>query len=253
MQGPRVFIEPDAVDAANVRIDGDAFDHVAVVLRRGVGDRIIAVDARSGVEHLAEIRHIGRGMLEAGILETTLAREQPSVHLCLYQGLPKGKRFPLVIQKCTELGVARIVPMLTERVVARVAPDEAGGKLSRWAKIGQEAARQSMRPMPPIIESPTEFGDALADWQASGGIGLLLDEALAGDRSHGLRAELQAVEPGTRVSIFIGPEGGFSSPEAAQAREAGLVPVGLGSRILRTETAAITVCAIVMYEAGLLG
>lgn len=253
MPEPRVFIEPDAVRGATLHLAGDAFEHLAVVLRRGVGDRFIAVDAGSGVEHRVEITEVGRGALQGAVLETAEAREQPAVHLCLYQGLPKGKRFPLIIQKCTELGVARIVPVLTERAVARVEPGEAGGKLARWTKIALEAARQSLRPLPPAIEAPLELRAALADWRSGGGIGLLLDEALAESDDGGLRRSLAEMAPGGRVSVFIGPEGGFPAEEAQTARDAGLLAVGLGSRILRTETAAIAVCAIVMYEAGQLG
>ncbi len=253
MPEPRIFIPPDAIRGSALHIAGDAFEHVAVVLRRGVGDRFIAVDAHSGIEHTARITEVGRGALEATVLQTREAREQPAIHLCLYQGLPKGKRFPLIIQKCTELGVARIVPVLTDRAVARVEPDDAGGKLTRWRKIAQEAARQSLRPVPPVVEAPLGLQAALADWQGGGGIGLLLDEALAGSGEGGLRAGLAELPAGGRVSVFIGPEGGFSAEEAETARDAGLRPVGLGSRILRTETAAIAVCAIVMYEAGQLG
>jgi len=253
MPEPRVFIEPDAIRGAAIHLAGDAFEHVAVVLRRGVGDRFIAVDAHCGTEHTAQITEVGRGALQATVLQTAEAREQPTIHLCLYQGLPKGKRFPLIIQKCTELGVARIVPVLTERAVARVEPDEAGGKLTRWTKIAQEAARQSLRPIPPVVDAPLDLRAALADWRTAGGVGLLLDEALAGSDDGGLRAGLAGIPPEGRVSVFIGPEGGFSTEEAETARDAGLLAVGLGSRILRTETAAIAVCAIVMYEAGQLG
>lgn len=253
MPEPRIFIQPSALHGTALHLQSDAFEHLAVVLRRGLGDRFIAVDALSGVEYVAQISSLGRRGLEAVVVESRQARERPSIELFLYQGLPKGKRFPLIIQKCTELGVARIVPVLTERTVVRVEPDGVGEKAPRWARIAREAARQSMRPLPPIVEAPLELPEALSDWKASGGMGLLLDEALAGRGDSALRAALSGITDARRLSVFVGPEGGFSAHEAQLARDTGLAPVGLGSRILRTETAAIAICAVVMYEAGELG
>ena len=106
---------------------------------------------------------------------------------------------------------------------------------------------------PPEIAEPVEFGEALADWKASGGPGLFFDEALAGDEEHSLAEALSEVRSEQKLGLFVGPEGGFSEAEAQMAAEAGLVGSSLGQRILRTETAALVVCAIVMYESGELG
>ncbi len=253
MAVPRILVTTNAIEGARIELAGEAFHHLSVVLRRGVGERFWAVDPQTGTEYLAEITRLGDSALTGQVLEQAEARSQPAVELTLYQGLPKGRRFPLILQKCTELGVSRIVPVVTARTVVQLDGKRAASKLQRWGKIVAEASRQSMRPIPPEVTEPVEFGEALADWQASGGLGLFCDEGLAGEDSAGLGQMLAKLELPQRLGAFIGPEGGFTQDEAEMAVAAGLVAVGLGDRILRTETAAITVCAIVMYECGELG
>ncbi len=250
---PRVFADADRIAGQEIELNGEPFHHLAVVLRRTVGDRFYAIDPTSGAEHLIEILTINDRTIRGRILERVETREQPAMELTLYQGLPKGKRFPLILQKCTELGVARIVPVLTGRSVVRLDGQAAADKLTRWAKIVQEAARQSMRPTPPQVTEPMQFAEAVADWRASGKVGLFFDEGLAGDQEHTLTHAMAELGLHRELAVFVGPEGGFTAQEAQTATDAGLVSVSLGNRILRTETAAIVACAIVMYECGELG
>jgi 16S rRNA (uracil1498-N3)-methyltransferase len=253
MAVPRVFVDGGAIAGGHIEVGDEASHHLAVVLRRKQGDHFYAIDGNSGMEYLVEITEVTERGVSGRVLQQAEAHEAPAREVTLYQGLPKGKRFPLIVQKCTELGVVRIVPMTTARCVVRIDEQRAARKLQRWQKIAQEAARQCMGSSPPEISQLLGFGEALADWEASDRPGLFLDEALAGDEEHGLAAALAKLRSRQKLGIFVGPEGGFSEEEAQMAVEGGLIAVSLGSRILRTETAAVVACAIVMYEGGELG
>lgn len=249
MSHPRVFVKPDAVCDESITITGDAYHHLAVVLRADPGDRFCAVLADEETEYLTEITEITADTLTGRIIGTRAPEREASVEITLYQGLPKRTRFKMVLQKCTELGVQRIVPVITERSVIQLSAERARKKVKRWNKICTEAARQSQRVIPTDVAMPMSFPDALEDWNAQIQ-GLVLDEGLADSEGTGLSDVLRPRGPGDRIALFIGPEGGFTPDETEKARGAGLIPVGLGPRILRTETAAIVACAIVMYEAG---
>ncbi len=253
MSAPRVFVDASAISGDLLTVTGDPYRHVAVVLRRRAGDCFIAIDAATGEEYIAEISTVSEAELTAQVIRKLDPRDNPGLRLTIYQGLPKGKRFPLVLQKCTELGAARIVPVMTARSVVRIEPGNAADKVARWSKITEEAARQSMRSIPPEVAVPVDFAAALADFEASGAFGIFLDEELAGRDEIRLADVLSNARSEVAIAAFVGPEGGFTPEESKAAAAAGLIPVGLGSRILRTETAAIAIAAIIMYEAGELG
>lgn len=248
---PRLYLPTGSIQPPRVALPADAARYLRVVLRLHEGDEFRAFDT-SGVEYRVKLV-LEEGEAQGEILETLAARPGPAVEVTLYQGLPKGKRLPLIIQKCTELGLARLVPVQTARSQVKIDEREAEGKASRWQKIAAEAAEQSGRTLPPVVEPAANWRQALADWQERGEPGLLLDETLAGETQRGLRQALSELDHPARLSVFVGPEGGFAPQEAASARQAGLSPVSMGPRILRTETAAIVICALVMYEYGELG
>lgn len=248
---PRLYLPTECLTPPTVTLPEDAAHYLRVVLRLKAGDEFQAFDT-GGNEY--RVRLVVTGESASGeIVEALPPRQGPRVELTLYQGLPRGKRFPLIIQKGTELGLARLVPVQTARSQVKIDRREAEGKTARWQKIATEAAEQSLRSRATVVQSPLDWPTALADFRQRGEPGLLLDETLAGESQRGLRQALGEVGETPRLSVFVGPEGGFAPHEAKTAREAGLVPVSLGSRILRTETAALVVCALVMYEVGELG
>lgn len=248
---PRLYLPTGSINPPRVTLPADAAHYLRAVLRLREGDEFRAFDT-GGVEY--RVKLVGEADGVAGeILEALPPRPGPTVELTLYQGLPKGKRLPLIIQKCTELGLARLVPVQTARSQVKIDEREAEGKAVRWRKIAEEAAEQSSRALPPVIAPAVNWPQALADWQVRGEPGLLLDETLAGETQRGLRQALIELGSPARLSVFVGPEGGFAPHEAQSARQAGLTPVSLGPRILRTETAAMVICALVMYESGELG
>jgi 16S rRNA (uracil1498-N3)-methyltransferase len=246
----RVFLPRDSFAAERLVLPPDVAHYLTRVLRLRPGQEFVALDGGGGEYR---VRLVAGPPLHGEVIEQLPQRPAAKVALTLYQGLPRGKRFPLIIQKASELGVARIVPVLTARAQVKVATGETASKVDHWRAIVREAAEQCLRPSPPELMMPLGWGEALALWQGSGEAGLLLDETCAGSPDHGLGEALRRLGRPTSLAVFVGPEGGFDPGEADAAREAGLQPVSLGARVLRTETAAVVVCALVMYEYGELG
>jgi len=167
---------------------------------------------------------------------------EPKVRVTLYQGLPKGQKLELVIQKCVELGIARIVPVITDRVVVKLDSGDAERKALRWRKIAEEAAKQSGRGIIPEITVPIDFRRACDESQDS--VKVILWEM---ERENSLRRVLEGRGKSQRISVLIGPEGGLSVKETEYAMGRGWERVTIGPRILRTETAGLAVLSAIMY------
>jgi 16S rRNA (uracil1498-N3)-methyltransferase len=198
-------------------------NHVHNVLRGRNGDLIEVVD---GEGRLFTARLRGGG--EVAVLEKLVAPDGAGVEITLYQAVPKGGRMDLVVEKTTEIGATRIVPLLAERGV--VSPRE--GKVGRWRRVAEAAARQALRFSVPEVAEPVRFEDAASEVGESG---VLLHNA----------PDLQPVEAvvGSPVSLFVGPEGGWSEGELLLAEDAGITFGGLGPYRLRSETAGIIAVA----------
>jgi 16S rRNA (uracil1498-N3)-methyltransferase len=217
------------------------------VLRARPGDLFTLFDG-AGTEVEARVVSVGAREAELELGQRRAAPSAaPAVDITLLVAVPRGERMDWLVQKTTELGVARIVPVASERSVAR--PEAGSGRHPRWEKIAREAARQCGRADVPRIDEPTELEAALAanDLPARR---LALWE---GERGRSLGAALTAGAPAAPTAILIGPEGGFAADEVARAERASFVAVGLGPRILRVETAAVVAVALIQAAAGGLG
>lgn len=233
----RFFIPAASLRGDPITVDGEALHHLRTVLRLAAGAEILLLDGAGGCCR-ARLENVGRDRAVA----LPLARWQAGEDLCplrLLQVLPKGDKFDLVLQKGTELGVTAFQPVLSSRAVAR--PEAA--RTARWERIVREAARQSRRPRLPALEPLLPLDRALA--AASEPLRLILWE----EGAQPLATALPREAPGG-VALLVGPEGGFSPAEVAQAQGGGFVPVHLGPRILRTETAGLAVAAVVQYLYG---
>ena len=206
-----------------LKLPPDETNHVHNVLRGRNGDYIEVVD---GEGRLFTARLSSGG--EAAVVEELEAPGRTGVEISLYQAVPKGGRMDLVVEKATEVGATRIVPLLAERGV--VSPRE--GKVGRWRRVAEAAARQALRLSVPEVAEPVRFEDAASE---VGERGVLLHNG----------SDLQPVEAvvGTPVSLFVGPEGGWSEGELLFAEEAGITFGGLGPYRLRSETAGIIAVA----------
>jgi len=244
----RFFITDEPVVSGTVSIAGDLFRHMATVLRLKTGDPVVLADG-TGKEYAGTIQSIGKEALVVTLGEVS---GEPALEkgpaITLYQGLPKGDKMDLIIQKATELGIAEIVPFMTARSVTRIRKGEEGHKITRWQRVAREAARQSGRSSIPRISLATGLEDML---RLSGhSVKLLLWEA---ERNNRLKETLAGLPVPETVALVVGPEGGISADEAARARECGFIPVSLGKRIVRTETASLVMLAILQFYWGDLG
>lgn len=242
---PKYFTEPENIKDGFIEIFSDEAKHILNVMRMEIGDTLTICDGQSN-DCLCRICETGKNCLKAKIEETTKSESEPKTKITLYQGLPKSDKMELIIQKCVEIGVCRIVPVITERAVVKI---EKGAKedkkTERWQKIAESAAKQSGRGIIPAVERPMKFKDAIEEAVKNG-------EAIIpyeNEKDRGLK-EFVKNSKAENIGIFIGPEGGFDKKEIEFAVENGVMSVTLGKRILRTETAGIVTSAIVLYELG---
>ncbi len=242
----RFRVEPDPGGGSRVLFELTDAHHLARVLRLGPGDLVQALDGRGHDVTVRLVQVDAQGA--AGVVVAGSARRTESpVELTLAQGIPKGDKLERIIGMATELGVQRVVPLLTARTIARPDPGRWPHRLERCRRVAREAAKQSGRAVVPEIDSPRSLEEWLA---ASRPAGLLL--CLWEGEAAGLTAVLPAggVE---RASVVVGPEGGLSEAEVAELRAAGAVVAGLGPRILRTETAGPVALALLQSRYGDLG
>jgi 16S rRNA (uracil1498-N3)-methyltransferase len=240
---PRFFIASDQICGSRVIISGEDVRHIATVLRMRPGELITLCDGH-GTEFTAAIVQVGRTEVTAEIMRQT-TREVGFPRVMLGQGLPKSDKMDFIVQKATELGVSTIVPLITERTIVKVKNEEK--RIARWQKICKEAAMQSNRVELPLVRQAATFEDFLRPLTADAGSLLLLPwEEATEPVKNILRSNTSAKE----IVVLIGPEGGISSTEAASAQAKGFRPVSLGPNILRTETAALAVLSMILYEAG---
>jgi 16S rRNA (uracil1498-N3)-methyltransferase len=245
----RRFIVPlHTVEADQVTITGDLFHHMAHVLRLKKGTRICLADG-SGREYTGTIHNVAGESIAVTLEETQGAPETGSgPGITLFQGLPKGEKLELILQKCTELGAAGIIPFVAARSVARVPPGRLREKLARWRRIALEAARQSNRSSVPDISFAMDLAEVLR--LAEHPVKLLLWE----EEGEGtLKKVLSGLEQPERIAVIVGPEGGLTADEAASAVQCGFIPVSLGKRIVRTETAGLVILAILQFYWGDIG
>ena len=251
------FIEPSQVDAANktISILGDDVNHIRNVLRMKEGEEITVTaspEAAAGTEEPAKqyrcrIREFGEEEIFCDLCrEENSGAELPS-KIYLFQGLPKGDKMETIIQKTVELGVYEVVPVAMNRCVVKLDAKKAGSKVTRWQAIAEAAAKQSGRGRIPNIAPVCSFKEALS-YADKEGISLKLIPYELAEGMEATKRLIESVKPGEAVGIIIGPEGGLEQAEVEQAKAAGFSPITLGKRILRTETAGMTVVSWLMYQ-----
>lgn len=236
----RLFVSPEQLTGDRATLGEAAYRHLIKVLRLSAGACIRLFDGQGG-ELEARIIGVGRDSVEVALGERR--QVQPAAcAITLMQSVPRGERMDLIVQKTTELGVARILPVLSQHGVSRPPP----GRTRRWQTIAEEAARQSGRADVPTVCEPVALPVALANLgEPAGASRFVLWE---GEHTQSLH---RALEGGpARVAMLVGPEGGLAQAEVEACAQAGFLSVGLGPRILRTETAAIVAVALAQAAAG---
>lgn len=237
----RFFVEPGAIAGDLATLTGPDAHHAATVLRLKPGAAVTLLDGLGGA-FACEVEAVAKGQVTLAVRSHEVAAP-PAAQITLYQGLPKGDKLELVIQKATELGVARIVPLPAVRSIMKVEAGKLENKLVRWRAIAREAAEQSERATLPVIDAPQSLATLVLP---AGTCAYVLAERT------GARSLPRALppKPPAGLALFVGPEGGWDPSELAQLQALGAEAVTLGPRILRTETAGLAALAIVMaaYE-----
>ena len=230
-----------------MQITGQDAHHIIDVLRMGPGDSLQVV-ADDGVSFVGEIMATGINTVTVIAREILRESHEPDVRISLLQGLAKGEKMELIIQKAVEIGVADIFPLAMDHSVVALDPSKAGKKTERWQKIAEAAAKQSKRDMIPAVHGVMRLPQVLQKekWD-------LLLIAYESENRISLKEVLQAHKNAKSIGVIIGPEGGLSNEEVKVAQEAGGIAVSLGRRILRTETAGLVTAAAILYETGNLG
>ena len=244
----RFFVRPEDVGTQELRLRGDEADHLTRVLRLGPGARIVVFDG-CGHEYVTLVGRLEAAGVVCRILGDAAVQPSPTVSITLGQGLPKAEKFDWVVQKTTELGVADIVPLISARVIPHVSGSQVARKVSRWEKLAREACKQSGRAIVPHLWPPTPLETFLASCQ-SAELKLILWE---GEDKRPLRTVLADSPAVASVVVAVGPEGGLTPQEIACGEAYGFLAVGLGKRMLRTETAGVVAVALLQYQFGDLG
>ncbi|MDS1029443.1 16S rRNA (uracil(1498)-N(3))-methyltransferase [Bacillota bacterium LX-D] len=249
----RFFVSPEQVHGQFITVLGEDVQHISKVLRLKTGAEVVIADG-TGSEYFGEIAQLDKNKVLVAIhRQETASGAEPLLEVTLLQGIPKGDKMEFIIQKCTELGISRIVPVETTRTVVQLTEEKAYKKQERWQKIAMEAAKQCQRTSIPIIEPVQSLDKAL---QALNGQILIVpweEEKEVGLKSLLQQLKNQEQKTKQKIAFLIGPEGGLDGSEITLAQKFDARTVTLGSRILRTETAGLAVLVMAMYEMNELG
>lgn len=239
------FVEPSQIQGKRIVITGGDVNHIKNVLRMKIGEEIAVSNGEDGKEYRCGIEAFSEDEVICGLRFIKEDGVELPSKIALFQGLPKADKMELIVQKAVELGVGEIIPVAAGRSIVKLDEKKAKAKVSRWQGIAEAAAKQSRRGVIPKISEVMSIKEAVA-YADSMDVKLIPYE-LAEDMAK-TKEIISGIRPGESVAVFIGPEGGFEEKEIAAAMERGFLPVTLGRRILRTETAGFTVLAWLMYH-----
>jgi 16S rRNA (uracil1498-N3)-methyltransferase len=253
----RFFVAPEAIENGQVRFSREQARQMMAVLRMAPGQTVTVLD-NSGWQYQVALERLSPADAVGAVRTRTLVSSEPRTKITLYVGMIRAPRLEIVLQKCTELGVAAFVPVLCQRSLVGQADELNPARLERWERIIVEAAEQSGRGKLPPLMPAAPLAQAC---EQARGLSLILWE---GERETRLRDALQAVgDAGARrrgaaarpfsVNLFVGPEGGFADAEVERARSFAIQPVTFGPRVLRAETASVAAVSAILYAQGDLG
>ena len=242
----KFFVKENQINNGKIQVLGDDVNHIVNVLRMKKEDELQICNQDTGENYISKIIEIAKNSVECEIIKKVDYTTESNVNITLFQVIPKFEKMELIIQKNTEIGVKKIVPVIMERTVVKLDAKVASKKIERWQKIAEIAAKQSMRDIIPKIENVTKLKDI-----ESGGYDVIL-VAYENEDKNMLKEELDKLKSNKNniynIAIVIGPEGGISEKEIEILKEKNAKFVSLGKRILRTETAGIVMNGNIMYE-----
>lgn len=239
------FVEPSQIQGNEVRITGNDVKHIKNVLRMRTGEELSVSNGADEKEYRCGIEELGEEEILCRIRFIKEADVELPSKVYLFHGLPKGDKMELIVQKAVELGVYEIIPVAARRAVVKLDEKKAKHKRERWQGIAEAAAKQSRRKIVPAVKPVMTMKEAIA-YASEMDVRLIPYEMAEGmERTREIISDL---EPGQTIAVFIGPEGGFEESEIEAAGNAGICPITMGKRILRTETAGLVILAWIMYQ-----
>jgi 16S rRNA (uracil1498-N3)-methyltransferase len=244
----RIFLPPEQLTSDDITITGDNARHLSLVLKIKPGESIIVFDGQ-GYRYECTVQKVHKKEIIALLNKKEPYSVESPLAITLAQGMARGEKMDLIVQKSTELGIQKIIPVITERSQVRNTQ-----KIDRWRKVARSAAQQSGRDRVPEIMEPMELSDLMniknSPFAKGGILKLILSES---HEERNLKKTLNSINDTGAITLLIGPEGGFSKEEVGTAVDNGFLEVSLGPRILRTETAPIAAISIIQYERGDMG
>lgn len=241
-----IFVDPAQMKGDLLYVTGKDVNHIKNVMRLKKGDEISVRTGQDDREYRYGIEEFTDSEVVCRLRFVKEADVELPVKVYIFQGLPKADKMELIIQKAVELGAAEIIPVEMRRSVVKLDGSKKVKKTQRWQAIAESAAKQSRRAVVPMVREPMTMEEAVRFAEQNTDVRLLPYELQEADGS--TRDVMDGIREGSAVSIFIGPEGGFDPAEVELAREAGIRPISLGKRILRTETAALVALSFLIYH-----
>lgn len=242
----KFFVKDNQINNNSINIVGEDVNHISNVLRMKKEDELQVCNQETGENYITKITSFSKEKIECEIVKKIDKTVESNVNITLFQGIPKFDKMELIIQKNTEVGVKKIVPVLMERTVVKLDEKTINKKIERWQKISEVAAKQSMRDIIPEVENVIKLKDIEKQ-----NYDIIL-VAYENEDKNMLKSELIKLKNAKmykyNIAIVIGPEGGISEKEIEILKNMGAVFVSLGKRILRTETAGIVMSGNIIYE-----
>ena len=242
----KFFVKTNQIQEDKINIIGADVNHISHVLRMKRQDKLQICNEETAENYIVQIEEISEEKIITTILEKKLTTNESNVEIDLYQGLPKADKMELIIQKTTEIGINKIYPVDMIRCVVKLEEKEAKKKIERWQKIAENAAKQSKRDKIPLIENKIKLKEVINKIEKYDIFLVAYEEEI----SNALKQELKKMpkKENYKIAILIGPEGGLDEKEVESLKQKGAKAVTLGKRILRCETAPITMVSNIMYE-----
>ena len=241
----RFYVEQNQIHDEYITIEGSDVNHIKNVLRMKIGEAMILCDGQ-GMDYHCAIDTLSNDFIQAKIVKAEDTQTELPAKIFLFQGLPKKDKMELIIQKAVELGVYQIVPVMMKRSVVKLDDKKKEQKkLERWQSIATSAAKQSGRGIIPEVVPVRSYKDAISMAKEMEYKVLPFEHAEGMEETKKIIKEVHGKKS---VAVFIGPEGGFEDDEVAYAMESEIKPITLGKRILRTETAGLTILSVLMFE-----
>mgnify|MGYP004445971659 FL=1 len=247
---PKFFVRDDQINDNKVDIIGEDVNHISNVLRMKVGDEFQVCNSDTTENYNVEIKSFEKEKIICSIINKIKSEAESDINLKIFQGIPKSDKMELIIQKSTELGIKELIPVDMERCVSKISGKDEKKKIDRWQKISEVAAKQSGRDMIPKIHNVIKINDIVKVISDFDMIIVPYEKAEGYSFKDAIEEIKEYDKSNINIGIVIGPEGGFEPSEIVQLREAGAKIVTLGKRILRTETVALAMSSVIMYELG---